>query len=382
MVYLDNAATTKVSPEVMEAMVPYFSEMYGNPASIHSAGLTAAKAVETAREQVAKPIGADPGNIIFTSGGSEANTLAIMGLAEYLQSVGKTHIVTTQVEHHSVLNAMNRMKHGFDVTFLPVDLDGCLPISSVEKAIGPKTGLVSVMAVNNETGNQYDISSIGAICHQKGALFHTDCVQAYCGVNIDVNRMNIDFLSASGHKIHAPKGIGFLYAGRKELLRPIIFGGSQEDGLRGGTHNVPYIVGMGRAAEVAYHAWLDDPYWYGRKTMELWRLIRPIYGAHVNGAIAQNSKTLNIRFDGVDGETLLMLLDSKGVEVSAGSACTAHYAEPSHVLTAMGLTKDEARSSIRLSVSKYTTDDELEFSAKMVTESVKELREGFSNDGK
>jgi len=267
IIYLDNAATTKVSPEVMEAMLPFFSDIYGNPGSIHSMGRQGEKAIETARKQVATPIGASPDKIIFTSGGSEANTLAIIGLAEYLKSIGKTHIITSQVEHHSVLNAIKLLFYNkFDVTWLLPSKDGSISVEQVRNAIRPETGLVSIMAVNNETGNQYDIYSIGECCHQNDVLFHTDCVQAYCGTNIDVDLAHIDFLSASGHKIHAPKGIGFLYARKKEFLLPIIFGGSQENGLRGGTHNVPYIVGMGKAADLAYESWVRDTYYYGRIT--------------------------------------------------------------------------------------------------------------------
>lgn len=378
MIYLDNAATTKVSSEVLEAMIPYFSDVYGNPESIHSAGRKAAKAIEKAREQVAVPIGADPSNIIFTSGGSEANTLAIVGLADYLKSVGRTHIITTKVEHHSVLNAIKSLfDSGFEVTWLDVDRDGDISPERVAEAMRENTGLMSIMAVNNETGNRYPIERIGEICRSAGALFHTDCVQAYCGTNIDVDLSCIDFLSASGHKVHAPKGVGFLYARHKEFLRPVIHGGSQEYELRGGTHNVPYIVGLGKAAELSHAEWLHDTYAYGKK-VEVIRngVLSQLSGVYVNGTPHYNSKTLNLRFDDVDGETLLMLLDSKGVEVSAGSACSAHYAVPSHVLSAIGLTEDEARSSIRVSVSQYTTGEEIEEAIRLIVDSVNQLRGG------
>ena len=377
MIYLDNAATTKVSPEVLEAMTPYFSDVYGNPESIHSAGRKAAKAIEKAREQVAVPIGADPSNIIFTSGGSEANTLAIVGLADYLKYVGRTHIITTKVEHHSVLNAIKSLfDSGFEVTWLDVDRDGDIKPERVAEAMRENTGLVSIMAVNNETGNRYPIESIGEICRGAGALFHTDCVQAYCGTNIDVDLSCIDFLSASGHKVHAPKGVGFLYARHKEFLRPVIHGGSQEYELRGGTHNVPYIVGLGKAAELSHAEWLHT-YAYGKKVGAIRNgVLSQLSGVYVNGTPHYNSKTLNLRFDDVDGETLLMLLDSQGVEVSAGSACSAHYAVPSHVLSAIGLTEDEARSSIRVSVSQYTTGEEIEEAVRLIVDSVNQLRGG------
>lgn len=378
MVYLDNAATTKVSQEVMEAMLPYFSDIYGNPGSIHSMGRTAERAVENARRQVAAPIGADPSKIVFTGSGSEANTLAIIGLAEHLKSIGKNHIITTQVEHHSVLECMKYLfYHGFHITYLPVNKRGEIDLNLLSSAICDRTGLVSAMRVNNETGNLYDVHGIGEICHQKGVLFHTDCVQGYCSTRTDVSADNIDFLSASGHKIHAPKGVGFLYAGRKELLRPVIFGGSQEDGLRGGTHNTPYIVGMGRAAELAYEKYRRNIYAYGMMTYAIQRrILSEVPYAHINGDPHDNSKTINVRFDSVDGETLLLLLDSKGVQVSAGSACSAHYAVPSHVLSAIGLTEDEARNSIRISISKYTTVEEINEAVQAIADSVKQLRGG------
>lgn len=378
MIYLDNAATTMVSPEVMKAMEPYFSSIYGNPGSIHSMGRTAEKAVEAARHQVANPIRADPDNIIFTGGGSEANTLAIAGLATHLRSIGKNHIITTQVEHHSVLECMKYLIYnGFYVTYLPTDKLGQIDYKLLEASICDRTGLVSVMTVNNETGNMYDIYRIGQICRKHSVLFHTDCVQAYCGTNIDVDDSCIDFLSASGHKIHAPKGVGFLYARHKELLRPVIFGGSQEGGLRGGTHNAPYIVGIGCAAEIANEEYLRDIHKYGTMVGAIkHRILYRIPDAHVNGMPHGNSKTINFRFDGVDGETLLLLLDSKGIQVSAGSACSAHYAKPSHVLSAIGLTDDEARSSIRISVSKYTTHEEIDDAAQVIAGSVKQLRGG------
>lgn len=378
MIYLDNAATTKVSPEVIGEMLPYLSEEYGNPGSIHSAGRRAMKAVDKARELCAEPISAEPENIIFTSGGSEANTLAIVGLAKYLKSIGKTHIITTQVEHHSVLNAVKSLFYfGFDATFIPVNSDGSLNVSDIEKEIKPETGLVSVMMVNNETGNRYDTYNIGALCHKRGILFHTDCVQSYCCTHIDVDESHIDFISASGHKIHAPKGVGILYARRKELLNPIIFGGSQEYELRGGTHNVPYIVAMGRASHMSYVEHLFNEHKYDVKIDRLRsNIIGEVSGVHINGIPHGNAKTINLRFDGVDGETLLLLLDNKGVAVSAGSACSAHYATPSHVLTALGLTSDEARSSIRISVSKYTTSEEIDIASKAIIDSVLQLRGG------
>lgn len=378
MIYLDNAATTKVSQEVMDAMYPYFSEFYGNPGSIHHMGRTAEEFIEDARRRVADPIRADPINIIFTGGGSEANTLAIFGLAKYLASIGKNHIITTQVEHHSILRCLKQSFYdAFHVTYLPVRRDGSIDIELLKASICERTGLVSVMTVNNETGNLYPIHEIGEICHQNNILFHTDCVQGYCQTDIDVDLDFIDFLSASGHKIHAPKGVGFLYARKKDLLSPIIYGGSQEYGLRGGTHNTPYIVGMGWAAKFAHEMYLNSDNSYGKMIERIKQhILSELPSAHINGTPFANSKTINIRFDGIDGETLLMVLDSMGIEVSAGSACSAHYAVPSHVLSAIGLTDDEARGSIRISISKYTTIEEIDEAAQAIVDTVKELQGG------
>lgn len=376
MIYLDNAATTKVSQEVLDAMLPYFTQEYGNAGSVHSMGEHAAKAIGAARKQVAAPINASPDNIIFTSGGSEANTLAIMGLANYLKSIGKNHIITTQVEHHSVLECMKCMfDNGFYVTYLPVDKYGNINLDLLSAGICDRTGLVSVMTVNNETGNLYPIHEIGEICHQNNVLFHTDCVQGYCQVNIDVDDNHIDFLSASGHKIHAPKGTGFLYARNKKLLEPVIKGGGQEYGLRGGTENTPYIVGLGIAAKTAYEK-IGDIRVNNKVIMSsfLNRLIAQVKCAGINGRRYSGSKIVNLRFDGVDGETLLLMLDNRGVAVSAGSACSAHSAVPSHVLTALGLTDKQARSSIRISISNETTREEVCDAASIIADSVNMLR--------
>lgn len=376
MIYLDSAATTRVSQPVLDAMLPYFTQKYGNPGSVHSLGEQAAQAVRKAREQVAAPINADPDSIIFTSGGSEANTLAIIGMLEYLKSVGKNHIITTSVEHHSVLECMKHAFHnGFHITYLPVDGIGRLDLGLLEANICEKTGLVSVMTVNNEIGNLYPIHEIGTICRQNNILFHTDCVQGYCQVGVDVENDFIDLLSASGHKIHAPKGIGFLYTRNKELLRPVIMGGGQEYGLRGGTENTPYIVGMGAAADMMYGK-MKCANLHNRRLMLkfLTSLAEQIGYVKINGCRYNGSKTVNIQFDGVDGETLLLLLDSRGVAVSAGSACSAHSAVPSHVLTALGLTDEQAKSSVRVSISDETTSEEICEAANIIADSVNVLR--------
>lgn len=376
MIYLDNAATTQVSQPVLDAMLPYFTEVYGNAGSIHTMGLNAAQAIKKAREQCALPINANPDDIIFTSGGSEANTLAIVGLAKYLKSIGKTHLITTQVEHPSVLEAMKYLFHnGFTITYLPVLPTGELRLDSLKKAIQHDTGLVSVMGVNNEIGNEFNLKGIGAICRQNGVLFHTDCVQAYCNINIDVEEFNIDFLSVSGHKFHAPKGVGFLYARNKDILEPIVFGGGQEFGLRSGTENTPYIVGLGAAASIAYENFYISRRKY-KTLMEVFAgtLIEEVPDALLNGLPHYYSRILNVRFEGVDGETLLLLLNSKGVYVSAGSACSAHSIIPSHVLMSLQLSESEARSSIRVSFSENLSSEEVANAARIIGGSVKELR--------
>lgn len=376
MIYLDSASTTKVSQEVLDAMLPYFTQEYGNAGSIHSMGEQAAQAIRIAREQVSAPINANPDNIIFTSGGSEANTLAIIGLMEHLKSIGKNHIITTSVEHHSVLECMKHAFHnGFYVTYLPVDRMGDINLELLSAGICDRTGLVSVMTVNNETGNLYPIHEIGEICAKNNVLFHTDCVQGYCQVDVDVERDSIDFLSASGHKIHAPKGIGFLYAKNKDLLKPVIFGGGQEYGLRGGTENTPYIVGMGIAAKTMREK-MSEASINNRRLMNkfLISLAEQIGYIRINGKRYSESKTVNLQFGGVDGETLLLLLDSRGVAVSAGSACSAHSAVPSHVLTALGLTDEQARSSIRISLSDETTSEEVCDAVNIIADSVNMLR--------
>ncbi|MDB7829190.1 cysteine desulfurase family protein [Intestinimonas butyriciproducens] len=376
MVYLDNAATTRVSPEVVSGMIPYFEEVYGNAGSIHCMGRSARKAIDIAREQVSRPIGAKPENIIFTSCGSEANNLALFGVAEQLSKTGNTHIIISNIEHDSVLGCVHDLqyKYGFDVSIARADKNGIVSASEIKSLMREYTGLVSVMAVNNELGTMNPIREIGELCRSREVMFHTDCVQAYCNIPIDVEKDCIDFLSVSGHKFHAPKGVGFLYARNKEFINPILVGGGQEYGLRAGTENTPYIVGLGKAAELA-----SDKVRNRNTYSELIRAFvseigNRIDGVHINGTPYSGSKIVNIRFDGVDSETLLLFLDSQGVCVSAGSACAAHSAKPSHVLKAIGLTDMEAKSSIRISISDETTKDELNFAAKEICESVNILR--------
>lgn len=375
MIYLDNAATTRVSRAVLREMNRAFSELYANPASVHQAGLQARDLMQLARERCATAIGAYPEQIVFTSGGTESNNLTILGLASFLKKQGKTHLITTQVEHASVLAPMEFLEtHGFSVTYLPVERDGSLSPETVEHAIRENTGLVSVMAINNETGNQYPVEEIGRRCKDHGVLFHTDFVQGFG--QLAVNLSCVDFLSVSAHKFHGPKGVGFLYAKQKEVLSPLLLGGGQEGGLRPGTENVPGIAGMGLAAELA-----DEAFQRNQKTFRdlsqhlLSRLHRLGVPFQVNGdPCHQSPKILNLRFPGVDAESLLLLLSNFGVMVSTGSACSAHEVAPSHVLKALGLSDAEARSSIRVSLCESTTKESLSQFASYLVSALSMLR--------
>lgn len=381
MIYLDNAATTQIDDTVLNAMMPYLKQEYGNPSTVYSLGRQARKAVEGAREQVANFIGAKPEQIIFTSGGTEANNMAFFSVCDYLRQHRRTHIITSKTEHDSVLRSANELldRFGFEVTYLDVDGMGYVNPDDVAEAITDDTGLVSVMYMNNETGTVNDISTIGQICSDREVLFHTDCVQAASSIQIDVEELQCDFLSLSSHKIHGPKGVGALYVRDTELIRPMIVGGhAQEFGYRGGTENVAGIVGFGRACELAA---IPYNYMHGRK------LCKKFYDAladslkqdeldnifHVNGDAENMGKTINLRFDNVDGETLLLLLDAKGFCVSAGSACRSKESQPSRVLTAMGIAPDDARNSIRVSFSKMNTEKEAIEAANVIAEYVKTL---------
>lgn len=360
MIYLDNAATTRVSRAVLQEMQQAFLEQYANPGSIHQAGLAAKETVGRARERCANAIGAHPEQILFTSGGTESNNLAILGLAESLQKRRKTHLITTQVEHDSVLAPVQYLEgHGFSVTYLRPDKSGNIPPDAVEAALREDTGLVSVMSVNNETGNSYAVEEIAALCHRQGALFHTDFVQGFGQRTIDGKA--VDFLSVSAHKFHGPKGVGFLYAKQKEILSPLLLGGGQEGGLRPGTENVPGVAGMGIAAEYAAQRLTENQ----KKYRDLAQLLlsslhRRGIAFYLNGEpFHQSPKIMNLQFPGVDADSLILLLSNFGVMVSAGSACSSHSIAPSHVLKAMGLSDAEARSSIRISFSENTTRESI-----------------------
>lgn len=377
MIYLDNAATTQIHPEVLAAMNAAQTETFANPGSIHAAGWEARQLVDKARAQVARVVNASPQNIVFTSGGSEANALALLGVADRLKKTGKTHILINETEHKSVLNCGAWLSElGFDVEYLPVSGSGRVLTATVKRMLREDTGLVSVMFVNNETGVVNEIEQIAGLCHENGVLFHTDCVQAFGKWTIDVEQDPIDFLSVSAHKLQGPKGVGCLYVRERSLLKPLIPGGSQEYGLRAGTENVPGIVGFGKAAKLTMGDSLDGirDYGVGVKNIIDGVLNRLPDIARLNGDPAIYGTICNFRFDGVHGESLVLLLSSRGVMVSAGSACTSNSAKPSHVLKAMGLTDEEARSSVRISVFEPLSEREERQAADAIAEAVTELR--------
>ena len=384
MIYLDNAATTKIHPEVVKAMMPYLTEQYGNAGSLYKLGRESAEAIAKARRQVATLLGCEPENVIFTSGGTEANNLAIKGLADYLIEHGKTHIITTQIEHDSVIHATESLiKRHFDVTYLPVNKDCKVSPEAVSEALRDNTGLVAVMYANNETGAIQPVEEIARVCRKNNILFLTDCVQAAGFQDINVERIGCDFLSISSHKIHGCKGMGALYIRNKELLSPLISGGSsQEFGIRGGTENVAGIVGFGKACEIVYENLLQRQI---EIQISKGFIIHYLTEAMMHGAdIEFNSldsagKVLNIRCGNIDAQTLVLMLDTKGICVSAGSACRSLETEPSRVLKAMGLTDEQAYSSIRMSFAEPITDKEAEFAVEQIVNCVKIL-EGYDGE--
>lgn len=368
VIYLDNAATTKVDPHVLDVMVPYLKDYYGNAGTLYGFGRKSMNAIQHARESVAGLINAEAGCIVFTSGGSESNSMAIHGVKQYLKRIGKTHILISSVEHESVLSAANRLsEEGFDVEYIDVSGSCVVSAHDVESSIRDDTGLVSVMFVNNETGSVNPVGEIGEICRTHGVLFHTDCVQAAGDRNIDVRDIKCDMLSISSHKIHGPKGVGCLYVKDMSVIRPIVYGGRfQEFGVRGGTENVPGIVGFGEACrlltedpDVRYEHILHIKQAFYNKLIELFSDAGIDGLIHINGQSPDsNGKTISITVDGVDGQSLVLMLDSMGVCVSAGSACNSREIKGSHVLMAMGLSQKDARSTIRVSFSKETSEDD------------------------
>lgn len=375
-VYVDNAATTQVDPDVAEKVIPCFTSVFGNASSIHTAGRKAKELLDTAREQVANALGAEPGEIYFTAGGSESDNWAIKGVAHKFAKKGK-HLITTAIEHHAVLHSMKSLeKEGFEVTYLPVDSEGFVTAEQVEKAIRPDTILVSVMFANNEIGSVEPIAEIGEVCKKHGVLFHTDAVQAVAHIKIDVKAMNIDMLSLSGHKFNAPKGIGALYIRKGITIPNLIDGGQQERGKRAGTENIPAIVGMGYAIEVATRE-LDERMSRVRKMRDRLRdeLMRRIPYAKLNTPENSLPGTLNISFQYIEGESILLMLDMNGICASSGSACTSGSLDPSHVLLAIGLPHEIAHGSVRMSIDHNNTEEEIDHIIDTLPKIIQRLRD-------
>ena len=377
MIYLDNAATTKTPPEVVDAMLPYFSEYYGNASTIYGLGAESKKAMDHARQTIADSLGAKPEEIYFTAGGSESDNWALKATAEAYASKGK-HIITTKIEHHAILHTCEYLeKRGFEITYLNVDRDGLVSLDELKAAIRPDTILISVMFANNEIGTIEPIAEIGEIAKEHGILFHTDAVQAYAQVPISVDEMHIDMLSASGHKLNGPKGIGFLYIRQGVKIRSFVHGGAQERSRRAGTENIPGIVGLGVAVERAMRI-MDSK---TRKEIELrdyliGRLENEIPHCWLNGHRTKRlPNNINFSFLFIEGESMLIMLDMKGICASSGSACTSGSLDPSHVLLAIGLKHEEAHGSLRLTLSEETTKEEMDIVAEEVKKIVQRLRD-------
>lgn len=374
-IYLDNNATTAVDPAVVEEMLPYLTTLYANPSSPYKAGKKVAEALETARHRVAKLINAETQEIIFTSSGTEATNAAIY--SALAADPDRQHIVTTRVEHSATLKTCEVLaKRGVEITWLGVDKKGQIQLEELEKAVRSDTALLSVMWANNETGTMFPIDEIATIAKKKGVYFHTDAVQAAGKVPLSLREAGIQFVSLSGHKLHCPKGVGALYVNRKTRFTPFVTGGSQEGGKRGGTENVASIVGFGKACEIAA-AELEQK----QQQMRLFRdtfeaeLQQTIQGLTINGDVQKRlPNTTNLSFEGIEGETLLLLLDERNVASSAGSACTSGSVHPSHVLKAMGCSDSHARASLRFSFSKYNSLDEIQIAVQKIREAVQKLR--------
>ncbi len=375
-IYLDNAATTKTRPEVVEAMLPYFTEKFGNPSSIYEFASQNRKAVDEARGIIAKSLGADISEIYFTAGGTESDNWALKETFDAYASKGN-HIITSKIEHHAILHTCEYLeKHGCEVTYVDVDENGVIKLDQLKKAIRPTTILISVMFANNEIGTIQPIKEIGEIAKQHNILFHTDAVQAYGQLPIDVNELGIDMLSASAHKLHGPKGIGFLYIRKGAKLHSLIHGGAQERQRRAGTENVPGIVGLGKAAELARKflpgeaniATLRDRLENG--------ILKQFTNVSVNGnRNARVPNTTNVGFEYIEGEAILLYLNEKGIAASSGSACSSGSLEPSHVLRAMGVPFTAAHGSIRFSLSRFTTAEEVDYTLSVLPEIINRLLE-------
>ncbi len=376
-IYMDHAATTPVRKEVMEEMIQYFTQYYGNASGIYGIAKESKKALEKAREQVAAAIHAQPAEIYFTAGGSESDNMALRGVAEAMKAKGN-HIITTKIEHHAILHTCEYLeKHGYDVTYLDVDADGKVSVEDVAAAIRPETILISIMFANNEIGTIEPIAAIGKLAREKGIYFHTDAVQALGHVAIDVEEMQIDLLSMSGHKLGAPKGIGAIYIRKGVKVTPLIFGGAQEKKMRAGTENIAGIVGMGKAVELAVS---ELPETKARLEKMRDRLINGILTAIPNSKLNGHPVdrlpgNCNISFEFIEGESMLLLLDALGIAASSGSACTSGSLDPSHVLLAIGLPHEKAHGSLRLTLDIDNTEEEIDVVLEKLPPIVQRLRE-------
>lgn len=376
VIYMDNAATTKVSKEVLDAMLPFFTEEFGNPSSSYSFSGNIAKKVSEAREVIANALGAKKDEIYFTGGGSESDNWAIKGVADALKDKGN-HIITSKIEHHAVLHTCEFLeKHGYEVTYLPVDENGLVDPKELEAAIRPETILITIMFANNEIGTVEPIEEIGRIAHEHGVYFHTDAVQAFGHLPINVDKLNIDMLSSSAHKINGPKGIGFLYVRTGTKLSSLIHGGSQERGKRAGTTNAAGIIGYAKATELAVKN-MDENISYESALRDrlIERVLKEIPYSRVNGDREKRlSNNANFCFRFVEGESLLILLDQKGILASSGSACTSGSLDPSHVLLAIGLPHEIAHGSVRLTLSRETTEEEIDYIVDTLKTVIERLR--------
>lgn len=376
MIYLDNAGTTKVSDNVLKKINPFFNEIYGNASSLHTAGQIAKEHLESARADVAKCLNANADEIYFTSGGSESDNWALNSAAKYGALKGKKHIITSAIEHHAILHTLDELKkQGFEVTYLPVYENGIVKVEDLKNAIRPDTVLVTIMFANNEIGTIQPVEEIGKVCREKGIIFHTDAVQAVGHLPIDVAKMNIDMLSMSGHKFHAPKGVGALYCRKGTPLFNFIYGGAQERNRRAGTENLPGIVGLATALKDATSEMEETAKREKYLRDKLFTELKKIPHSKINGDLEKRlPNNFNMCFEGIEGESLLLLLDEKGICASSGSACTSGSLDPSHVLLAIGLAHEVAHGSLRLTLSKYTTEEEIDATIKAVPEVVDYLR--------
>ena len=376
IIYLDHAATTKCAPEAVQAMLPYFTEYYGNASTIYQLGAQSKKAIQNTRSKIAESLHADPSEIYFTAGGSESDNWALVATAEAYASKGK-HIITSKIEHHAILHTCEYLeKRGFQITYVDVDANGIVKLDELEKAIRPDTILISIMFANNEIGTIQPIEEIGRIAKEKGILFHTDAVQAYGHVPIDVEALHIDMLSASGHKLNGPKGIGFLYIRKGVKIRSFVHGGAQERGRRAGTENVPGIVGLGVAIEKAFSG-MEERIQKETKMRDylIERIEKEIPYCRLNGdRVKRLPGNVNFSFEFIEGESLLIMLDMKGICASSGSACTSGSLDPSHVLLAIGLPHEIAHGSLRLTLDHENTIEEMDYVVDAVREIVEKLR--------